>query len=461
MTISKLFISHISLIFAASFSMYTNVCAESIYTTFEEKQDKIRFIESGTTDIDPDESVADSIQFALARNPQISLAIAQLDAAKAEKFLAVGKFLPSIEGTASYAHEDWRSRSLETLNQRDGATLGITVRQPVFQGMTGLHRLRAQKSQVRASEFSVLDSKSQIALLAARAHASVTLANEILAHRMSNRALVKEQLEITEARMKAGAQSRTGVEQARMRFAQAAVAVEQARARKSASDAFYTSIVGHAPRKLSVDLQSMIATNTESLDQAIVYAINNNPSLNAARERVRAAQFSKRAAYGNFSPNLNIEGNFFRRYDQGAITSNVDEYQIVARLRIPLFSQGSNIANLRSTSSETAQQIARQNSEKLSIVELVSRNWGEINAAKRRQAAAKKAIEAAELSVHGLKVEFDAGKRTVIDVLDGQRDLVDTKISLSQADFDLRIANYELAAAMGQLIHTATKTDAQ
>ena len=435
---------------------YASMHAGSVYDSYDENADTVHAAKAHQQPSFEGETVADAITIAISRNPQIPLAIAQRDAVKAEKFRAIGQFLPSVEGTGSYAHEDFRSASLDTLNERDGVTMGVSFRQPVFRGFTTLYGFREQNARLRSSEYSVLDSQSRVALLAARAHASVTLANDIVGHRIDNLALVQSQLEITQMRMDAGAQSRTGVEQARMRAAQAKVALEEARANESASSAFYESVVGHAPPRLTPDIGAINSKNAQSLDEAVSFAVNNNPSLNAARENVIAARFSKRAAYGKFSPNLNIEGNFLRRFEEGIGGTDSDEYQIVARLRIPFFAQGGNIADLKSASSQSARRVAQRNATQLSVVEIVSRSWGELNAAIRRRDAAIKAVEAAELSVYGLKLEFDAGRRTVIDVLDGQRDLVDTKISLSRADFDIRIARYELAAALGQIVQIAT-----
>lgn len=397
------------------------------------------------------ETVASAIAAALDHNPQIGLADAEKQAARAGRFRALGQFLPSVEGSARYTHEDLRSSSLDTLEDRDGLTLGLTVRQPVFRGLSTLNGFREQRSRVRAAEHLVADSRTRVALLAAQAHAGVILAREIVGHRRDNLALITQQLEITRARMEAGAQSRTGVEQARMRVAQADVALQSAIARQSAEEAAYAAIVGRTPMKLKGGGDEFKLNDVASLTEALNDAYYNNPSLNAARETVSATNFAKRAAYGEFSPNLDLEGNFFRRYNQELGGSGEDEYQIVARMRIPIFAQGQNFAGVRAAASEVAREEAQLTATRLTVNEVVSRTWAEITAAEAQSQAARKAIDAAELSVTGLKMEFEAGRRTVIDVLDGQRDLVDTKISLSQAEFDLRVAQYELATVLGRI----------
>ena len=437
-----------------SFACGSLANAQSLYENFfvdeEDVSDKsISAAESGTDG----SSLIETIRAALTHNPQIGVADAEIRAARAGRFRALGQFLPSVQGSARYARDDFRSSTLDTLEDRDGLTLGLTVSQPVFRGLSTFNGFREQRARVRASEFLLDDTQMQVAVLAARAHAAVIFSREVVSHRRENLALVSRQLEITKARMEAGAQSRTGVEQARMRVARAEVALQAARARQSAEEASYERVVGHFPLGLSTRNALLDIDELQSREDALNAAYHNNPALNAARETVSATRFAKRAAYGQFSPNVDIEGNFFRRYGEDLGGPEEDEYQIVARMRVPIFAQGENIAGARLASSEVARQQAQATATQLAVHEVVSRTWSEITAAKARRAAAIESIEAAERSVEGLKVEFEGGRRTVIDVLDGQRDLVETKISLSQAEFDLRAAAYELAGALGAIKH--------
>ena len=401
-------------------------------------------------------SIEKSIALALQHNPQISVAEAQNRGARSERFRAFGQFLPSIEGSALYASEDLRSSTLDSLQDRDGLTLGVSVRQPIFTGLSTFNSFREQRAKVRASEHNFTNSKVQVGLLAAQVHGQVVLSREIVRHRKENLKLVGRQLEITQARMKAGAQSRTGVEQARMRAAQAEVALQQAKAEQAAREAAYESIVGEKPALLSSARDGDISIAPETLSDALETALRNNPSLNAARESVSASNYARLAARGAFSPDLSIEGNFNTRFTEDLGETSEEEYQIVARMRVPLFVQGQNQAGLRLASSQAAEQKAQLNATRLSITETTNRVWRAREAALARQSAAEDAISAAELSVKGLQIEFEAGQRTVIDVLDGQRDLVNTKISLSQANFDLLLASYELAAVLGQITGVVT-----
>ncbi|WP_425409695.1 TolC family protein [Hyphococcus sp.] len=404
---------------------------------------------------DVGETVVAAVRAALGHSPQIDIAESRRDSARADRFQAFGQFLPEIEASASYADDKWRSETLQTLQDRDGTTLGVTAVQPIFQGLAAINRFREARAKLSQQELSLLAARQQTALDAARAHAGVILGRRVVAHRIENLTLVQRQLEVADKRQQAGAQSRTGVEQARMRLAQAQVDLGAARASLAEREAAYVRITGRqAPAEFSSD-ETDRTGEISSLDEALTLAREFNPALNAAEASWRAAKHAKNAAIGDFAPRLTLEGSYFRRVgeEQAIAGQNRDEeYQLVARMRMPIFRQGRNIAGLKSAGANVSAEQAQMVTTRLGVDETVMRNWRQLAEAETKRIAARQGIDAAGQSVKGLQVEYEAGQRSVIDVLDGQRDLVQAQINLSQSEFDVRIAQYELAAATGFIL---------
>ncbi|MHA7871620.1 MAG: TolC family protein, partial [Hyphococcus sp.] len=243
------------------------------------------------------------------------------------------------------------------------------------------------------------------------------------------------------------------------RRAEAQVELAQARAVLAEREAAYERIVGHAPPpEMSAQELDDIASFT-SVEEAQNAALNNNPAINAAREAVKAVEHAKDAAKGEFAPRLSVEGNYFRRFGDAAVIANrEEEYQVVARMRMPIFQQGQNIASLRTAGATVTEERSRMAQTELIIREAVARSWRQFLEVTARRIAAKSGIEAAELSVKGLQIEYEAGQRTVIDVLDGQRDLVNAMIDYSQAEHDYYVSQFDLAAATGIILAYSGET---
>ncbi|MEO1251981.1 MAG: TolC family protein [Pseudomonadota bacterium] len=413
-----------------------------------------------STGLESGASVSDTVRAALLNNPQVQIAKSRLDAAEADRFAALGGMLPDVEISAAYADEDLRSNRLQTLQDRDGTTVGVTAIQPVSQGLSAFNRFRSARASLDEAGHFYESVRQQTAFAAARAHASVVLSREIVAHRVSNLALLTRQYEIVSRRQRAGAQGRTGVEQALARRAQAQVDLGEARTELARSETAYRRIVGHdAPAEITEDPYDA-SRAPENLAEAIELAQLANPSLGAGEAALEAARYSKDAARGDFAPRITLEGSYFQRFgaDQ-ALAGDDEEYQLVARLRLPIFNQGRNIAGLRSAKASEREARAALDETRLETEETVMRSWRQLAQAEFKRIAAEKGIEAAKQSVKGLQLEYEAGQRTVIDVLDGQRDLVLAEISLSQAEFDLRVSQYELAAATGAILQAFAVND--
>ncbi|MAW82419.1 MAG: hypothetical protein CMI63_19450 [Parvularcula sp.] len=406
------------------------------------------------------ETVIGTVRDALRQDPELRAADARKAAAKADRFRALGGFLPDIEATASYTDDRWRSDGFEFRNESEGATVGVTAVQPLFQGLSAINRFRAARARVSQSELALLSALQQTALEAARAHAGVILAREIVDHRIENMGLVNQQLTVTDKRAQAGAQSRTGVEQARMRLAQAQVNLGEARANLARAEAAYARITGHAPAADLVADDSDLGSLFASIEDALTIARENNPAIAAADAAAKAARHDKSAAAGAIAPQLTLEGSYFKRYGADPLIASQEdeEYQLVARMRMPIFRQGNNIANVRSANASIVQQEAQTTATLLAVEEIVRRAWGQLTQAKARRTAAQSGIEAARQSVRGLDMEYSAGQRSVIDVLDGQRDLVIAQINASQAEYEVRVSQYELAAATGTIFDAFVET---
>ena len=60
------------------------------------------------------------------------------------------------------------------------------------------------------------------------------------------------------------------------------------------------------------------------------------------------------------------------------------------------------------------------------------------------------AVDAATLSLEGVRAENSVGNRTILDILDAERELLQTKVRLVTARRNAYVAGFSLLAAMGK-----------
>lgn len=402
------------------------------------------------------QSVEDAIQAGLRHSPQLDISAAETDSAKAQQFGAIGQLLPSVSASVSASREDWRSNELERLRKEDGVSYSVEFSQPIFQGGSAYFGLKEANASTKAQLLLELESRQLVAEAAATAHAALTLDREIVQHRTRSVDLLLQQVAFTDRRREAGAENLIAVSQARSRMLQEKAELARAQARLAVSEANYLRQTGEIAPPVLIPDAARIDQDIISLADGIAQAMKLNPGLLARDDLVIAARHGKRAAQGQLAPKLSLDGQYSAYdLDPSALTPGVsqepNEFQLVARLRIPIFQSGQNYSGLKSARARLAREDAARRDARLAVEEAVSSNWNTLQAAIAAIDAAEAAVRASEIVVEGQQAEYKSGSTSIQDVLDGQRDLVFAKISLSQAEFDYRRARYGLLALTSQL----------
>ncbi|MEP1142257.1 MAG: TolC family protein [Henriciella sp.] len=402
------------------------------------------------------QTVDDAIQAALRHSPQIEIGEADTASAKATQFGALGELLPSVSASVSAGKESWRSDELQRLTNEDGMTYSLEFSQPVFQGGSAYYGLKEARASTQAQYLFEKENRQSVAQTAATAHAALLLDREITGHRTKSLDLLMQQVEITDRRREAGAESLISVSQARSRMEQERAELVRAQASLAVSEATYVRQTGEMPGPALVPDTDRIGEEMISAADAMAQALKTNPGLLARDDLVVAAQHGRRSARGRLSPALSLDGQY-NAYDldSSALTPGVrqeaNEFQVVARLRVPLFQKGQNYSGLKSARARLARENAARRDTRLGLEEAVTSNWNTLQSSAAAIDAAQAAVEASEIVVEGQQAEYSAGRTGIQDVLDGQRDLVLARISLSQAEFDYRRARYGLLALVSRL----------
>ena len=403
------------------------------------------------------QTVDDAIQAALRHNPQIDISAAETEAARAERFGAVGRLLPSVSATVSASREDWRSDELERLRKEDGVSYSLAFSQPVFQGGTAYFGLKDANASTKAQVLLEKENRQLVAESAAIAHAALTLDREIVQHRTRSLDLLLQQVAFTDRRREAGAESMIAVSQARSRMEQEKAELVRAEAQLAVSEANYIRQTGDMPPPLLVPDTTRLGDEIISAADGIAQALQLNPGLLARDDLVTAARHGKRAAQGQLAPKLSLDGQYSAYdLDDSALTPGVlnepNEFQVVARLSVPIFQSGQNYSGIKAARARLAREDAARRDARLAVEEAVTANWNTLQSARLASEAAEAAVQASEIVVEGQQAEYRSGSTSIQDVLDGQRDLVFARISLSQAEFDYRRARYSLLAIISQLV---------
>ena len=187
-------------------------------------------------------------------------------------------------------------------------------------------------------------------------------------------------------------------------------------------------------------------------------ALKQRADYMAARAALASAEAAVKSAYSGYKPKISIQASYGERMmfapsDQPEGTEDsINSGRIGVIMELPLFDG-------KFTSAKIMEQKARQQAalERLRKVELqiryeVETALAEIASAKERVITARETVSQADESFRIMKEKYDLGKGTMTDVLDVQSALVSAQTSYFRALADLAIADARRKLAIGEIL---------
>lgn len=396
------------------------------------------------------QSLEEAMAAAYAVNPALKAERSRYQATNQGVWTARSEFLPTVTGSYLAEHDAHRLDSTGSRDRSFSHEVNVTVSQTLFQGFAGLNRLNQAHEEAASGRNQLMRAEQSLLLNTADAYLQVVRDRAILNRLQAYTAIVQREVRAARARYKSGDATRTDIEQALARLAEAEGNRDQAIGDLESSEALYERLTGQTPGKLGWPAMPK-SLLPHKVDEAVAIALQNNPSIRSATADARAARYAARASVGDILPRVTLESEWETGYEDNLGTQDDEEFRLGVRVSAPLFSGGRNIAAVKRAKFTAAQEEYELDDTQQIVRENVIRSMKQRTAAQRRAEARKRAIEANRRAVKGLQVEFDSGQRSLLDVLDGERELLSSRIDYVRARYDARIADFYLLANIGRL----------
>jgi len=401
---------------------------------------------------------ADTLKEALAlayqNNPTLEAARANQRATDENVVIERSDALPSASVTGSLTEFLYDSESGPGPARQLSASPTISL--PIFSGGATRNSIRAAETRVLAGRADLRGSESDLFVGVVAAYMDVIRGEALVGLSANNVQVLDVNLQATSDRFEIGDLTRTDVAQSESRLALARGDYRSAQASLIAAREDYIALVGKAPD----DLQPPppLPGLPDSAAEAVDVALQSNPDLLAAKERARAAGYDIRVAGASRLPQLSVfVGGSYSDFlgsvpsSLGAIIANSNSSASAGvRATIPLYQGGRPAAferQAQARASAALEQIVATERNVIADVRSAFANWRSAN---EIIAATQTAVDAASLSLEGVRAENSVGNRTILDILDAQQEVFRTQVQLVTARRNAYVAGFQLLAAMGR-----------
>jgi outer membrane protein len=285
----------------------------------------------------------------------------------------------------------------------------------------------------------------------------VILTEAVVGLNRSNVSVLDVNLQATSDRFEIGDLTRTDVAQSQSRLALARGDTRTAEANLVAARERYIELVGQAPGAL--DQPPPLPNLPASPQDAVAIALDNNPDIIAARERSKAAGFDINVAGSNRLPTLEVfsQGAYQDYFGTlggsagSAAFSQIEKTaQVGVRASIPIYQGGRPAAQRRQAQARAGAAMESEIETERNVIAQVRSAYSSWQAANEIIASNQTAVDAATLSLEGVRAENSVGNRTILEILDAEQELLRASVRLVTARRDAYVAGFSLLAAMGR-----------
>jgi adhesin transport system outer membrane protein len=400
-------------------------------------------------------SITDAINQAVKTNPGVGEAAANRRATEAELRQSQGTLLPQVRLQASAGpemlHQYVTPAPLNNDTYLRGREASVVIRQTVFDGFASINDVWRQAARVDAAAFRVLERTELIALDAAEAYIDVTRYTRLVALAEQNLQVHLDLRKNVRARFSGGRAGEGDTQQAEERVAAAEAVAAEFRLSLDVARAKYRKTVGLEPYNLRFPgrLPELPTTKNESLDIAYKF----NPTIRAAGADVLAAKRAFDSTAGAFVPNVALEGRASRGKESISYPQQYDEVSGKLVVSWDIFRGGQDSWKRAEAAERMIEEQQKHARLQRDALESLDKAWAARTITNERAAALLRDVDAAKRTFVAYNKEYELGQRTLIDLLNSQNQFFNANVSLVSARGVAVFADYQLLAAMGQMLN--------
>ena len=401
----------------------------------------------------PPLSVKQVVERTLLTNPEIQARYHDFRASLEGQTVQRGALLPTVDSTARIGRE-YRSsdpnRGSYNWN-RPGFT--VELRQLIFDGFRSTNAVKQAGYEKLARYYDLLATSDDIALAATQAYVDLQRFRTMELLARQNYKLHDDTLAQIRERADSGVGRRVDLEQAGGRLSLAQTNLMTETANLLDVEQRFQRLTGiFRPGELEdvPNVEDRLPVKPTDFNDSL----RRNPSFLSTQANLQAANANTSVAKGAFSPRFDFVAATGR--DRGELSEyrNVQSSSVGVQMSYNIFRGGSDSARVRQTSAQAYAARDIRDYTCRNVQQELAVAWNNI-ARLRQQIPFLEDHELATTKVRdAYRQQFQIGQRSLLDLLDTENELFDSRRALTNGVYDLKVAEYRWLALSHKLLPT-------
>lgn len=402
-------------------------------------------------------ALREAIQETLTTNPRVLAELREVDARDHEVRVARGGFFPRVDLLAGYG---WQERDPAgsvtplggTRNDLERSELQLNASQLVFDGFGTANEYRHQQSRRDSASHQASAVAESVALQVVRVYLDVLKQEQVLELARQTLATHEDIYGRMQRRHDSGVGSRADLDQISGRLALARTNVVSATANLQDARINFQRVVGRFPQGISLAVPGSYRNYLpDSVDVAVANAADRHPVLKSATADLEAVSYQYDQTRSPFYPRFNIEVERDWNKNIDGIEGRIDDLKVMLRMRYNLFNGMSDTARRQQFAHLVEKATEIRNNTHREVEQELRLAWTAYESVSHQLATLEQHVRDSGLTKDAYIQQFDLGRRTLLDLLNTENEMISARQSLVSAQHDLLYHEYRIFHAMGDL----------
>jgi outer membrane protein len=364
---------------------------------------------------------------------------------------ALSEFRPEIKGYYKKGKVDTNSEGFNITSDgiRTETNKGITITQEIFDGGSSLSNLKVAENVIISQRFFLKDKEQEIFFDAIKIYANYATERTNHDLKLKNVEVLENRLELTKEEFDIGEVTLTDVSIAEARLSLAESELIESEKNLQSLISKFSFTFGIKPMEPQIELT--LFEFPDGLEKMKHIALKENPKINDVIFQIKSIENEIKKLKRKKLPSVKFEADAYINEGYFRTDSKREVLSAFATVDIPLYQSGTASSKIRETKSKlyALRQLLKQVRDDVIFNLISSKSSFEHSFSKI--SAYKKQIESNKIYLDGLRQEMQLGERTMLDLLDGEQELLQSELDLVKSHRDFFNSYYEILFFMGSL----------
>lgn len=416
-------------------------------------------------------TLKESVLEALDTNPIVQERLKNFNETQQDLEITKSEWLPSLDYRATFGRneagnlKDETNESSYNHNVIDEGynhyTQSLKLTQNIFNGFSTTHKIDYQKARILGAAHHYLENANDIAFQMVGAYLDVVRSYQLLQNAKDNVVINEKIYKDVQSLYDQGLTTKSEMTKiyASLSLAKSNLVVQK---NNSVDKEFrFKRLLGRDADISSFTLPALNYAMPESKERATMYAIQNNPSILVSNFNIKGAQALYKEKKSKFYPTVDLEveqvfNDVNRRNNFDMPDDRLKAYVV---LSWNLYKGGAHTADVQKSKSTINKEVELQRDLKRQTIEGLELSWSAYEMLGQQLEELYKYYEYSQETLDSYQSEYEMGRRTLLDLLSAQNDLVNSKSQIINAQMDKLFAQYRILDAMGLLVNAVVEDE--